>query len=102
MINQLLARFYEVDQWVKFQLIIEDNGVGISEENIDKLFKDYGRLEEHQNINHKGTGLGLFICKKLITKMGGTVDVESKLGYGSRFIVTLQLKAKDKKLLNEE
>jgi signal transduction histidine kinase len=49
-------------------------------------------------MNHKGTGLGLFICKKLIIKMGGSVEVESKLGYGSRFIVTLQLKAKDKKL----
>lgn len=66
-------------------MIIEDTGVGISPENIKKLFQDYSRLDEHQNINQGGTGLGLSICKNLVEQMGGKVDVESKLGEGSRF-----------------
>ena len=65
--SSTLGNLLEVDKWVKMQLIIEDNGVGISDENIDKLFKDYGRLKEHQRLNNRGTGLGLIICKKLIT-----------------------------------
>jgi len=61
-------------------LVIKDTGVGISKENIEKLFKDYSRLDEHTHMNHKGTGLGLSICKSLILKMGGTIKVESILG----------------------
>lgn len=43
-------------------LTIEDSGVGISKSNIDKLFKNFCRLQEHQGMNAKGTGLGLSIC----------------------------------------
>ena len=52
--------------YVKFLINIEDTGVGIAQENLDKLFIDFGRLGEHQQINASGTGLGLSICKKLI------------------------------------
>lgn len=48
-----------------------DNGVGIKEENIEKLFLDFSKLNEHASINRGGTGLGLSICKKIIEKMGG-------------------------------
>jgi signal transduction histidine kinase len=57
--------------------VIEDNGVGISENNKGKLFTDYSRLEEHEDMNAKGTGLGLSICKNIIEQMGGNVEVES-------------------------
>jgi len=73
----------EQTKYVKFAIIIEDNGVGISKENISKLFKDYSRLDEHQNMNHKGTGLGLSICKNLVEQMGGKVKVESEINVGS-------------------
>ena len=55
-----------VNKYIKLQIKIEDNGVGISEENLQKLFMDYTRLDEHQMINAKGTGLGLSICKNII------------------------------------
>lgn len=48
-----------------------DDGVGIKDENIDKLFLDFSKLNEHASINRSGTGLGLSICKKIIEKMGG-------------------------------
>ena len=67
-------------KYVKFEIIIEDNGYGISEENIEKLFKNYSKLDEHANINQKGTGLGLSICKNLIEQIGGNLNGYSILG----------------------
>lgn len=83
-------------KYVKLQIIVEDSGVGISKENITKLFKDYSRLEEHQDMNAKGTGLGLSICKNIIEQMGGKVEVESQLGKGTNFLITLNVQAIDK------
>jgi signal transduction histidine kinase len=45
---------------------IQDNGEGISDEGIKKLFIKFNRLEENQGINKEGTGLGLSICKQLV------------------------------------
>lgn len=64
--------------YVKFLISIKDTGVGIEEENFDKIFIDFSRLAEHQQINALGTGLGLSICKRLIDQMGGSVEIESK------------------------
>jgi two-component system sensor histidine kinase EvgS len=50
-------------KYIKLEIVIEDNGVGISEENKSKLFQDFAMLEEHEQLNRKGTGLGLSICK---------------------------------------
>lgn len=74
-------------------MTIEDNGVGISQPNINKLFSNYARLEEHQSMNAKGTGLGLSICKNIIEQMGGRVYVESEVGVGTKFQIIVQLKA---------
>ena len=53
-------------------------------------------------MNAKGTGLGLSICKKIINQMGGDVNVQSQLSVGTRFNLTLQLKANDKELIYDE
>jgi signal transduction histidine kinase len=52
-----------VEEFVKYSLSIEDSGVGIAEENLDKLFVNFGKLGEHDHMNAVGTGLGLSICK---------------------------------------
>ena len=55
----------EIEKYAKFRIDIEDNGAGISEENINKLFIDFGMLEQHRKMNSQGTGLGLSICKRI-------------------------------------
>ena len=62
----LMSNANIVDQYVKYSLKIQDSGVGISEENLDKLFLNFGKLGEHDHMNSAGTGLGLSICKQLI------------------------------------
>ena len=86
----------EEPKYIKLQIEIEDNGVGMEQKDIDKLFKDYSMLNQHKHINQTGTGLGLSICKNIVNKMGGEIHVESKVNEGSKFIITLQVKAIDK------
>ena len=85
----------EQDKYIKVRITIQDNGVGISPENMKKLFCNYGKLAEHDSINPSGTGLGLSICKKLVTQMGGDIKVRSTVGKGTCFIVTLSVRATD-------
>lgn len=77
------------EQYIKFNLEISDTGCGIKKENLDKLFMDFGKLDEHSKINAQGTGLGLSICKKMIEKMGGKVTVDSIENVGTTFTVQL-------------
>jgi len=66
-------------------IAVEDTGVGIAEENIQKLFKPFFTTKE------KGTGLGLAICKRFVELHGGHISVESRLGAGTRFVIRLPL-----------
>ena len=77
---------------MKIQMIIEDNGVGISDDKIDLLFQDYKCLDEHQHMNQKGTGLGLSICKNLIDQMGGKIKPFSQLQKGTLFDIHFNFK----------
>jgi signal transduction histidine kinase len=56
----------EIDFYLKFRIQIVDTGVGIKSENLDNLFQNFGKLDEHSKINPTGTGLGLSICKQMI------------------------------------
>jgi len=66
---------------------ISDTGVGIKEDDIEKLFHLFHRLDRKNNVN--GAGIGLSLSKKIIERMGGTIGVESNFGKGSRFWITL-------------
>jgi PAS domain S-box-containing protein len=71
------------------QISVIDNGVGIKKEDLDKLF----RIDTHHTTagtaNEAGTGLGLILCKELVEKNNGNIDVESTPGEGTRFFFTI-------------
>ncbi len=71
---------------------VADTGIGIREEDKDKLFRSFQRLEEKRNRNIEGTGLGLHITNKLLEMMEGHIEFESEYGKGSTFTVTIPQK----------
>ena len=68
-------------------LKVSDSGIGIKEEDKDKLFESFRRFDEKKNQHIEGTGLGLHITKRLVDMMGGHIDVKSEYGRGSIFRV---------------
>lgn len=78
-----------------YTLIVKDNGIGMSEEFQKVMFEPFSREHVMVDSSEQGTGLGLSIIKNLIMLMNGTIDVQSKIGEGSLFKVTLILKYSD-------
>lgn len=83
---------HKAENWIRltalttptyWELQLEDNGIGIRREYLDKVFNMYFRATD----NSKGSGLGLFIVKETLAKIGGTVHVESELGNFTRFVI---------------
>ena len=72
-------------------LEVSDTGIGISPEGLAKLFGKFHQVDASTTREFGGSGLGLSICRQLAEKMGGRIEVESEVGCGSRFIVTLPL-----------
>ncbi len=71
---------------------VKDTGIGIKEEDMDKLFARFNRIEEQRNRNIEGTGLGMTITKHLLDLMGGSMEIESEYGVGSTFRVAIRQK----------
>ena len=72
-----------------------DTGIGIKEEDINKLFVSFQQVDSKRNRSVEGTGLGLAIAKKLVEAMGGTIGVDSEYGKGSDFWFTIPQKVID-------
>jgi len=73
------------------EVSVEDNGIGISEENQKKIFRIDAQYRRDGTANEKGTGLGLILCKEFVEKNNGTIRIESKENEGSKFIFTVPL-----------
>ncbi len=78
----------------RFILRVSDTGIGMSADDVKKLFGKFYRVLGDRVRSEVGTGLGLWITKQIVEAMGGTVSVESIQGVGSHFIVVLPLSAK--------
>ena len=72
---------------------IQDNGAGIPPEEIDSIFNPFSQIDTALTRKHGGAGLGLAICKGLVTKLGGKIWVKSELGKGTTFYFTISQKA---------
>ncbi len=70
---------------------VSDTGIGIKEEDIDKLFNPFIQLENNLTRRFEGSGLGLSISKKLIDMLHGTIEVKSKYGFGSTFTIKIPI-----------
>ncbi len=93
---------YTKEGWIEFKISgviknnvcrliisVEDTGIGIKKENIDKLFNKFERLDLEENVTIEGTGLGLAITKKLVELMNGKIVVQSVFGKGSKFTISI-------------
>ncbi len=78
------------DGKAKFRFVIEDNGIGMSDEFRKKIFEAFSQEHNGSRTNYVGTGLGMAITKQFVDLMNGTIDVQSKVGEGSRFTVDLE------------
>ena len=74
---------------------VSDNGIGIREEDLGKLFKEFEQINPEITRRYGGTGLGLAISKKLTELHGGTMMVESRYGEGTTFTFTLPIEGKE-------
>ncbi len=77
-----------------FRLEVEDSGIGIRAEDIDRLFIEFHQLDEGAGKQYGGTGLGLALTKQIVEAQGGRVGVASQIGNGSRFFAVLPRIAK--------
>jgi two-component system phosphate regulon sensor histidine kinase PhoR len=73
----------------RVQLVVSDNGPGIAPEHLTRVFERFYRVDAGRSRELGGTGLGLSIVKHMVEAMRGTVAVESQVGKGSRFVVSL-------------
>ena len=87
----LQVRTSDNEQHKLIEYRVIDTGIGLSEEQINKLFKRFSQADNSTTRKYGGTGLGLSICKLLVELMAGNIDVESSKGAGSQFYFSLPL-----------
>ncbi len=91
--GETTAAFFDMDENILVE--ITDNGIGVAEEHLPRLFERFYRIDKHRSREQGGTGLGLAIVKHIIEAHQQTINVRSTVGVGTTFAFTLQ-KAKEK------
>jgi len=77
----------EAKNRIKFEL--SDTGIGMTKNQLENVFEEFTQAETSTSKDYGGTGLGLPICKKLTELMGGKIEVQSKIGEGTTFSITI-------------
>ncbi len=79
------------DNCYGYDYIIEDNGIGMSHEYLEHIYEEFSREKNSTVSGVQGTGLGMAISKKLISLLGGTIDIQSKLGEGTKTTIHIEM-----------
>jgi two-component system, sensor histidine kinase and response regulator len=87
--NIKITSYNSDNEYVK--VCVSDNGVGISQKNIEKLFKIDSSYSSLGTNDEKGTGLGLLLCKEFVERNGGKIWIDSEPGKGSNFYFSIRL-----------
>ena len=91
-----------VEDLCKLTVSVQDTGIGMTEEAVEKVFSKFERFDMEKNATVEGTGLGMAITKSLVELMGGEITVKSVYGEGSTFTIKLDQKIVQKELVEEE
>ena len=78
-----------------YDFVFRDNGIGMDEDFVARIFEPYSRAEDSRISSIEGTGLGMTIAQNIVRMMGGSIAVKSRLGEGSQFTVTLFLRQQE-------
>lgn len=90
-----VVKTVEIDEELELFFMVIDSGIGIAQNEMDKLFKSFSQVDASITRRFGGTGLGLNIVKDLVEMMGGSVNVESEKGKGSTFSFSIRVKRAD-------
>ena len=89
-ITVTVSKIFQQDQFIDLQFSVKDTGIGISPDQIDRLFKAFSQADVSTARKYGGTGLGLVSCSRLVNLMQGKIWVKSKLGEGATFYFTIR------------
>ncbi len=89
---------HEEEEALTLRFEIRDTGIGIAEEKLTSIFDKFRQGDEQVSLRYGGTGLGLAITKRIVDLLGGQIVVESTLGEGSTFLVTLRFQKSHEKI----
>ena len=95
-INVFVEKISEDNKHAKIRFSVEDSGVGITKEQQSRIFEEFSQADSSTSRKFGGTGLGLAISSRLISHMGGKLEIESIPGEGSTFYFTLELEKQDR------
>jgi len=89
--KEIIVSLSKKDEY--FVFIVKDQGPGFTKKDLEKIFGKFQRLSAQPTNNESSTGLGLFITKQIVDKLKGKIDIESKMGEGSTFTISLPIAA---------
>ncbi|MDC5838772.1 ATP-binding protein [Vibrio europaeus] len=87
------------EQATILRLKVSDTGIGMSQEQLDKVFEEFTQADDSITRKYGGTGLGLSICQSLVNLMNGSIEVESELNKGTEFSVAIPVKVEGEKVI---